>query len=133
MSGESQQAPGTIADPTVLTTEQLMREIKHVHDLMAAQQATVQTHFKLLEGQRVELKGDTGKAVDAALTSAKDAVAAVAKSVDDLKERIVKMESASGGERRAVERGQDRQQPWQLYIMGVALALFVLYANGKLG
>ena len=133
MAGESQQVPSSRADPTVLTTEQLMREVNHIHDLMKAHKETVETHFTLMENQRIELKADTTKAVEAALDAAKAAVSAVEKTVDDVKERVVKLETASQGERRMVERVQDRTQPFQIWALGAVMTVVVLLANGKLG
>jgi hypothetical protein len=80
-SGESRPTP----DPTVLTTEQLLREIENLKSWMktlADGQETVfderfksvDTQFKLIERQRVEQKQDTEKAVQAALNAAKVAV-----------------------------------------------------------
>lgn len=72
-------------DPTVLTTEQLLREIDRVKELMEAEIQAVkelnlekfrstETQFALVERQRVEQKKDTKDAVDAALAAAKEAV-----------------------------------------------------------
>ena len=133
MAGESQETPGSRPDPTVLTTEQLVRELGHLEALVEAKLETVDVQFRLIEDQRIELKGDTATAVNAALTSAKDAVAAVDKSVDDLKERLVKMESTISGERRVTERAQDRVQPWHLAVVAVVMGIVSLAANGRLG
>jgi cobalamin biosynthesis Mg chelatase CobN len=83
-------------DPTILTTEQLLREIARLeklletqlrseHELVQAhingrvdfvleQFRSVETQFSLIERQRVEQKQDTKNAVDAALAAAKEAV-----------------------------------------------------------
>lgn len=72
-------------DPTVLTTEQLLREVagavdlvetrlKGIEDVMAEKFRSVDTQFGLVERQRVEQKKDTKDAVDAALAAAKEAV-----------------------------------------------------------
>jgi hypothetical protein len=83
-------------DPTVLTTEQLLREIDRLEKLMTASVGglkdlinekiigvislldekfvSVGTQFQLIERQRVEQKKDTKDAVDAALAAAKEAV-----------------------------------------------------------
>lgn len=74
-----------VPDPTILTTEQLLREVasieKLVHALIdggekinAEKFKAVDEHFKLVEQQRVEQKKDTKDAVDAALAAAKEAV-----------------------------------------------------------
>lgn len=103
MAGESQETPGSAPDPTVLTTEQLMREMSSVEREFALRQETrqreikalkelvetlisaladvtaeefrsVKTQFELIERQRVEQKSDTKAAVDAALIAQKEAV-----------------------------------------------------------
>ena len=72
-------------DPTILTTEQLLREVASSTKLLQAeihglrnnideQFKSVQTQFMLIERQRVEQKADTEKAVQAALSAAKEAV-----------------------------------------------------------
>jgi cobalamin biosynthesis Mg chelatase CobN len=72
-------------DPTILTTEQLMREIERVKELMMAKFegqnqvfaerfSSVGTRFELVEQQRKEQKEDTATAVQAALNAAKEAV-----------------------------------------------------------
>ena len=72
-------------DPTILTTEQLLRETGSVEKLIDAKMngmksvveekfASVETQFELVERQRVEQKKDTKDAVDAALAAAKEAV-----------------------------------------------------------
>ena len=72
-------------DPTVLTTEQLLREVDRVKELMTSELrglasvieerfGSVGTQFDLVERQRVEQKKDTKDAVDAALAAAKEAV-----------------------------------------------------------
>jgi hypothetical protein len=72
-------------DPTILTTEQLLREISRLERLMESQVTglrdlieekfvSVATQFALIERQRVEQKKDTKDAVDAALAAAKEAV-----------------------------------------------------------
>jgi hypothetical protein len=100
------QSPGgwrPVPDPTVLTTEQLLREISGLRELLQArfeqllselvqhQELTqsrfkgldevnrervlrVKQQFQLVEQQRVEQKSDTKAAVDAALTAQKEAV-----------------------------------------------------------
>jgi chromosome segregation ATPase len=74
-----------IPDPTVLTTEQLLREISNavrlleakdegLKDVVGEQFRSVVTQFQLVERQRVEQKLDTATAVAAALAAAKEAV-----------------------------------------------------------
>lgn len=85
MAGESQAVPSSAPDPTVLTTEQLLREITTLKDLfesefLANRQLcdekfrSVDRQLELVEKQRVEQKLDTQAAVQAALTAQKEAV-----------------------------------------------------------
>lgn len=72
-------------DPTVLTTEQLLREAEWVNKLVDSKLggiesvfdekfSSVKEQFALVERQRVEQKKDTKDAVDAAFSAAKEAV-----------------------------------------------------------
>ena len=74
-----------IPDPTILTTQQLLREIENLrawakdarvgHKEIAEERfASLEKQFVLVERQRVEQKSDTEKAVSAALSAAKEAV-----------------------------------------------------------
>ena len=83
MAPDSDQRP--TPDPTILTTEQLLREVAGATNLMQTeitglrsnideQFKSVSTQFMLIERQRVEQKADTEKAVQAALSAAKEAV-----------------------------------------------------------
>jgi hypothetical protein len=85
-----------VPDPTLLTTEALLREIKGLRELMelkidswssgmqsqillfreisTVKFSKVEQQFELVERQRVEQKSDTKQAVDAALTAQKEAV-----------------------------------------------------------
>lgn len=81
MDGDSRPIP----DPTVLTTEQLHREIAAAKEAISiemdglrgvidARFDKVDLRFGLLDGQRIEQKVDTNAAVDAALVAQKEAV-----------------------------------------------------------
>jgi len=72
-------------DPTVLTTEQLLREVERVKELMISELKgmnavfeerfnSIGTQLALIERQRIEQKEDTATAVQAALSAAKEAV-----------------------------------------------------------
>ena len=74
-----------VPDPTLLTTQQLIREItslrevidlriESVLDTMEEKFHKADQEFELVERQRVEQKKDTKDAVDAALTAQKEAV-----------------------------------------------------------
>jgi hypothetical protein len=82
---QMQQGSVPVPDPTVLTTENLRREILGLRELLetkldgivAVQREKflkVDQQFELVERQRVEQKKDTQAAVDAALTAQKEAV-----------------------------------------------------------
>jgi hypothetical protein len=134
-----------VPDPTVLTTEALMREVAHTRELVDAKLVSlggriderfrsIDEQFDLVENRRVEQKSDTKAAVDAALQAAKEAVqeqksasdlstaktesgfseqlkqlsetfstalAGITRSIDDLKERIVTIESTKAGGQQA--------------------------------
>lgn len=86
MAGESQQTPKSEPDPTVLTTEQLVRELTHVQETLEARMdgqealvderfVNVAVRFALVETSRVEQKQDTKESLAAALTAAKEQVA----------------------------------------------------------
>jgi uncharacterized protein YicC (UPF0701 family) len=95
-----------VPDPTVLTTEQLLREIAGVDQKISALKEltesdlegleavvaekfiTVDTQFGLIERQRVEQKTDTGNALAAALAAAKEAVT---KTEEATKEQIAQL------------------------------------------
>lgn len=74
-----------IPDPTLLTTQALLREVAGLRELMESRLEAledveeqkfykVEQQFELVERQRVEQKKDTKDAVDAALTAQKEAV-----------------------------------------------------------
>lgn len=88
-------------DPTVLTTEQLLREIAGIEALfdakLAAEIKPILTELHLVELHRVEQKSDTKAAVDAALTAQKEAV----KEQTTASERAqLKSETATGEQLR---------------------------------
>lgn len=148
-------------DPSTLTTAQLLREVANMKELIATLFAGVkemttekfaafETQLVLIERQRIEQKADTEKAVQAALSAAKEAVkeqttasglaigkaetstaeqlkqlnitigtavAGVNMSLNDVKERVVKMESVKQG-------GHD----WSVMAISVAGLLFTIIA-----
>jgi type VI protein secretion system component VasK len=74
-----------VPDPTVLTTQQLYREIEAaremtetlidgLREILDEKFSSVDRQLQLVEQQRVEQKSDTKAAVDAALTAQKEAV-----------------------------------------------------------
>jgi hypothetical protein len=90
-------------DPTLLTTEQLVREISHLKDLQ-------NLRFELIERQRLESKEDNQKALDAALLAAKDSVNSLAATyqtgntilitaLDEVKTRLTTIESRDVGKK----------------------------------
>lgn len=84
-TGKQSEGRVPIPDPTLLTTQALVREIASLRELLETQVAAledvedqkfykVEQQFELVERQRVEQKKDTKDAVDAALTAQKEAV-----------------------------------------------------------
>lgn len=67
-----------VPDPTVLTTDQLLRTITSLRELVEQKiislDRRVEERFAFVEALRVEQKADTRAAVDAALVSQKEAV-----------------------------------------------------------
>lgn len=74
-----------VPDPTVLTTDQLLRTVDALRELLETQIisldrvtndrfVSIESHFSVVERQRLEQKKDTKDAVDAALVSQKEAV-----------------------------------------------------------
>lgn len=92
-----------VPDPTSLTTDQLRREIAQLEALLKSQFgwnkelidekfSSVTDRLALGERQRVEQKSDTEKAIQAALTAQKEAVASQAQSFS---ESVAKSEAAT--------------------------------------
>lgn len=128
MAGESQQVPSSTPDPTVLTTEQLLRETENIkatidaeiaglRDLTAERFLHVNARFEAIERQRVEQKKDNNEKVDAAFAAAKEAIGAVAAIVSDVKDRVGRIENVRVGGQQAYSG---------LY---VAAGLFVAFAG----
>ena len=166
-------------DPTILTTEQLLREISNVkewskslvdssRDITVEQFKSVETQFGLIERQRVEQKKDTKDAVDAALAAAKEAVqeqtkasaeaigksealtktqleqlatqfgtgiTGVADKYDDLKERLVRLETTKNSV--VLNRDQNRLDYGLLvsvasvFMSIIAVVVVVLLSGGN--
>lgn len=113
-----------IPDPTLLTTEQLNREIASLRELLearidshallddnrfAALEHRIARQLSAIEQQRVEQKEDTRTAVDAALTAQKEAIiksdAATTKSIDQLAKTF---EAVSGGQQEILVALKER-------------------------
>lgn len=109
-------------DPTVLTTEQLLREITSLKELMMAEIQgkkevtdekfeSVNKQFRLIETQRVEQKQDTKAAVDAAFSAAKEAVkeqtsasaASITKSETSMLEQLKQMSATFSASIKATD------------------------------
>lgn len=127
MHGETPPVP----DPTILTTEALLREVARVKELVDAMLdgighvidekfSSVDRQLALVEQQRVEQKQDTKAAVDAALTAQKEAVkeqttaseraiakseAATTKSIEQLGSTFT---TAFDGQRRDIDDLKER-------------------------
>jgi predicted nucleic acid-binding Zn-ribbon protein len=75
VTGESQRDPTTgVPDPTVLTTEQMLRAIENLEKQLTAKIDALEREVNLRETYRLELKGDAEKALTAAMASAERAV-----------------------------------------------------------
>jgi len=99
-------------DPTVLTTENLQREIVGVKDLIerainslaaltAEQFKGVHRELELVEARRVELKSDSGTTLAAALAAAKEAVG---KTETNFAEQLKQLGVLAATEREAANK-----------------------------
>jgi hypothetical protein len=99
-----------IPDPTLLTTQQLLREIDTVKDLLRAEVNSIATanyvrfaeiagRFGRVEDQRIEHKRDTQLNVDAALNAQKEAAN---KSEANTKEQITQQYATVTAELKAI-------------------------------
>jgi uncharacterized protein YicC (UPF0701 family) len=155
-------------DPTILTTEALLREVSQLEqqvqrrfssekELILEKFSSVQTQLALIEDRRVEQKLDTAAAVAAALSAAKEAVNeqkdasdrsstktetafseqlkqlsqtfvtalnGITVTVDDLKQRLVAMESLKQG---GQDRRTDQRSSTALVITVVSTAAVILF------
>lgn len=106
-------------DPTILTTDQLLREAGHLKELLTEKLIAVDKFLNKVEEQRVEQKIDTKTAVDAALAAQEKAILktelataealrqlkltfdtaliGVVSSIDDLKNRVGRVEGVKLG------------------------------------
>lgn len=106
-------------DPTLLTTDQLLREIGHLTTLVTEKFAAVDKFLNKVEEGRLEQKVDTKTAVDAALAAQEKAILktelataealrqlkltfdtaliGVVSSIDDLKNRVGRVEGVKLG------------------------------------
>lgn len=164
-------------DPTLLTTEALMREVQalrrdlaairefvlseigHVKELSTTMFEAVQREFEGIAARTAEQKSDTSKALDAALLSARDAVQlqteafaiATAKSessttkqidalglsvdrlgaqlddkINDVKDRLNRVEAKKEGADEQVQVVQDRTQDTRsLYALAISVIVAV--------
>jgi hypothetical protein len=121
-------------DPTLLTTDQLIREISHLKEL-------INLRFELIERQRIEQKEDAGKALDAALLTAKDSVSSLAAAselqrsvmttvMDDLKSRVVAVESQALGasltRAESLDTKADSRGTMALFVAGASVLLTLI-------
>jgi septal ring factor EnvC (AmiA/AmiB activator) len=109
-----------VPDPTVLTTEALMREISALKELIVvridAQAALTDERFdristciETIEKQRLEQKRDVKEAVDAALASQKEAATKLEASTTKALEELSKTISAEiTSVRREIKATEDR-------------------------
>lgn len=152
-------ASGTrpVPDPTVLTTEALLREVGHLKELMDEKFVSMAALMERAEEQRREQKLDTRSAVDAALQAQKEATSKMETSVSDqlsalrtnfdtsilsvitqlsdLKDRVTTIVSEKAGsqeqriETRAITAGQIAAIGAAIALAGLLIGLFV-YIGG---
>jgi chromosome segregation ATPase len=120
-----------IPDPTVLTTQALYREVAALKELIEQRIEAVQhtideaiearnvldkevqlrtdLQFRLVEQQRIEQKGDTKNAVDAALTAQKEAIGKTETSTNKALEELgTRLDTAIENLRRANDEVKER-------------------------
>jgi len=143
------ERPPPSIDPTLLTTEQLLREIGGLRELLLAKMAVADTkmtghflidterfvqieeRFNLIERQRLEQKTDTGTSISAALDAQKSQTSALDGKIDDLKERVGRIESVRQGAVETRAEGRATLGSTTAVIGGaVALVLVVLAILG---
>jgi hypothetical protein len=123
-------------DPTLLTTEQLNREIAHLKEL-------IHLRFDLIESRRLESKEDNQKALDAALLAAKESVASLGAAYDlaqgvqtsaigELKDRMTTVESKALGAAltrdEVIDQRADSRATIALVVAGVSVVLTLVIA-----
>ncbi len=108
-----QERPPPSVDPTALTTQALLREIASLKELLTALMEghseldkerfrEIEERFVLIERQRIEQKKDTTTAIDAALAAQKETTVGIGSKVEDVKERVGRIESARSEQRASV-------------------------------
>lgn len=92
-------APGSIPipDPTELTSRAVNEAKTELTTLFDEKLRAISRRLDDAERHRVEQKADTTKALDAAFAAAKEAVTGVDVRVNDLKDRVTRMESSRAG------------------------------------
>jgi len=121
-----------VPDPTVLTTAALHREIEHMKELITQRIDGLEGRIDRHEALRIEMKADTSKVVDAAkqdtakavdtaLSAANIATAAVATTTNDLKDRVVTLES--------IKLGNLEQRTETRLTMGQIIAIVGMFAT----
>jgi phage shock protein A len=91
-----------VPDPTVLTTEALLREVLHLHQLLETRISGMEAVMEERKEQRLELKSDAREALADALVSlrremklitdnANAQITDLRRSVDELRERVSKV------------------------------------------
>jgi len=138
---QSSRGARPVPDPTVLTTEQLLREIGRleklletsingVEKLVVEKFVSVGSTFTLIERQRVEQKEDTAKAVAAALAAAKEAV----NEQKDAQERAsTKTETAFDGQLKQLSATFGQWQAGQSTVVDDLKARVVAMESWRLG
>ncbi len=144
-----QDRPPPSIDPTVATLQAQQREIASLKELLIEKIGTVNTtmsghvaldterftkieeRFNLIERQRIEQKADTSTSIAAALEAQKETSSGLSDKLDDVKDRVNRIESTWQG--ATDQRSEGRAQISSttaiigtiLAVVGIGLALVV--------
>lgn len=103
-------------DPTILTTEQLMREINQIRGQIGEKLATVKERFDVIEKQREEQKADAKAAIDVAHASTEKAILEAVTLADakiaTLAERLVGLKRETEANQAAAAAHLEAEVVW---------------------
>jgi hypothetical protein len=137
------ERPPPSIDPTLRTSENLIREIAALKELIDSKIEAldlkmgghvgldeerfrkIEERFNLIERQRLEQKSDTGTSISTALEAQKSQTNAIGGRVDDLKERVAKIESAKQGAVESRDEGRAGMSA-VLAVVGAVVAVIVV-------
>lgn len=123
-----------IPDPTVLTTEALLREVAHLKELLeqkvADNRQLYEQRFQMQEQYRQEQKADAKEALNAALVSTQTQIGAALDAIADLKERVGKFENRALGSVEARTERRFSTETSLAYAMAIIAGLGLLASLG---